>query len=523
MRYWNLLIPALLLTSNLAFGQYLENYEKKALTAFHSKDYTSSLLFSEKVLEIDSTSVSSMFIAGEAARLSGDFSKAAAYLGRIPNEAKVGYYSVVDFQLASVKTDLNMLDEAKFLYQKYLNEHNEANNLFAYLAQEAIKSFDAVDKAKENPLNMELLGANVNTPMPDLAPIRFAEKVYFTSYTEIENEKRRKKPTTVSRIFEARGNYPAVPFAGNPERENLNAGNISLTPDASRVYYSVCKGDFTKGEGCEIWCRDREYEGNWGPSKRLPEQVNMRGTSSTQPSIAWDKTQKQYILYFASDREGGRGGMDIWCTPINRDGSFGEAVCLPFNTPDDDITPFFHQSSQTLFFSSNGWPGKGGFDIYRESKTKEGEWKVPENLGELLNSSYDDTYYSFHTQSQNAYLVSNRPGANCKDGLDPASCLDIYQARVFAEVDLKVFRSLDNAPIFAPQVEIKELKSGDTGSFAARKDQNSIPVRLDTGKRYQLTIIADGYDPYMFEFSTENFSYFIELSRQIYLRKPLDP
>jgi len=512
-----------LLTSNLVSAQYLENYEKKALTAFHSKDYSSALLFSEKVLEIEANNISSLFVAGEAARLSGELTKAESYLARIPDEGKVGYYAVTDYQLAGVKLDLNKLSEAKYYYQKYLNKHNEANNLFAYLALEAIKSMGKEDRGKDGALALRQMPGNINTPRADFAPLRFGDKMYFTSMVEVPGEGRKANKIEVSRIFEARPNYPAIPFDGNPSKLALNAGNISLTPDASRVYYTLCKGDFVNSEDCEIWWREREYEGNWGPPKRLPEQVNMRGFTTTQPSIGWDKINKHYILYYASNRPGGRGGMDIWCSPIGKDGGFGEAFNLPFNTPLDDITPFFHQATQTLFFSSNGWPGKGGFDIFRESKSADGEWNVPENLGDMLNSAYDDTYYSFHSQTQNAYLVSNRPGPNHKEGQRSADQMDIYEARIFAQLDLAVFRSLDNTPVYAPQVDVKELKSGETGSYAARNDQNQIQVRLETGKRYELTIIADGYKPYVFDFSTESISYFIQLKRQIYLKRPLDP
>ncbi|MBK9017553.1 MAG: hypothetical protein IPM82_27845 [Saprospiraceae bacterium] len=416
------------------------------------------------------------------------------------------------------------MSEAKYYYQKYLNEHNEANNLFAYLSVEALKSMGKEGRGKDNALDLHQMAGNINSAKADFAPLRYGDKMYFTSMVEIEGKNRRKEKLEVSRIFEARPNYPPQAFDGNPAKLNLSAGNVSLTSDASIVYYTLCKGDFAKSEGCEIWCRERDYEGTWQAPRRLPEQVNLKGSSATQPSIGWDKTKKQYVLYFASDRPGGRGGLDVWCSAISMDGSFGTPFCLPFNTPMDDITPFFHQPTQTLFFSSNGWPGKGGFDIYRENKTTDGEWEVPENLGDMLNSAYDDTYYSFHTQSQNAYLVSNRPNANCKDeSLSADDCLDIYEARIFAEIELKVFRSLDNAPVYAPQVDVKELKTGETGSFAARNDQNDLQIRLETGKRYLLTVIADGYEPFSFEFSTEDISYFIQLTRQIYLKRPLDP
>ena len=522
MHYWKITLAALLLTSNVAFGQYLENYEKKALAAFYSKDYSSALLFSEKVLEIDSANISSLFVAGESARLSGDFSKAENYLERIPNEAKVGYYAVTDFQLASVKLDLNKTNEARFYYQKYINAHKEPNNLFAYLAVEALKNLEADDRGKESQLATNQVAGNINSEKPEFAPLRYGDKIYYTTMVEMPSGKRKKETSEVTRIFESKPDYSPVPFGGNPSKQNLSSGGISLTPDASRVFYTICSGDFLQNEGCEIWFRDREYEGDWGPPKRLPEQVNLRGYTSTQPSIGWDKKTKQYVLYFSSDRPGGRGGLDIWCSSIAHNGSISEPFCLPFNTAEDEITPFFHQLSQTLFFSSNGWPGKGGFDVFRESKAKNGEWNVPENLGEMLNSAFDDTYYTFHSQSQNAYLVSNRPVVNEK-GDHIRDNIDIYEARIFAELNLKIFRSLDNTPVYAPQVEIKELNTGVTGTYSARNDQNNLQVRLETGKRYLVTILANGYNPAQFEFSTEDISYFIKLDRQIFLRRPLDP
>lgn len=524
MRYWKLIfLPALLHLPNIVSGQYLENYEKKALAAFHSKDYASAMLYSEKVLEVDSDNIASLFVAGESARLAQDYQKAESFLERIPDAAKVGYYAVTDFQLASVKLDLHKIEEAKYYYQKYLNEHDAPNNLFGYLAAEALKSLEKGElKSKKDLLALNRLPDNINSAAPELAPLRYADKIYFTSVTEVSTGKKNKKVQS-SRIFEARLDYPAKAFEGNPEKQSLNAGNISLTPDAGKVYYTLCSGSTDGEESCEIWYREHQYEGDWGVPKRLPETVNRKGFSATQPSIAWDKKLNKYALYFVSERPGGRGKQDIWCSIIGRDGTFGEPVCLPFNTPEDDITPFFHQSTQTLFFSSNGWPGIGGFDIFRESKTANGEWNVPENLGEMLNSPFDDTYYTFHTQSRNAYFVSNRPGSKCPDPKQNEDCFDIYETRIFAELNLKTFRSLDNKPVYAPQIDIKELGTAEKGSFAARNDENSLQVRLETGKRYQFTVIANGYDPFVFEFSTEDISYFIELDRQIFLRRPIDP
>ena len=67
--------------------------------------------------------------------------------------------------------------------------------------------------------------------------------------------------------------------------------------------------------------------------------------------------------------------------------SFGEPVNLSaINTDEDDITPHFHTSSQTLYFSSEGHQNMGGFDIYKSKKTT--QWEAIEHLGVPINSSF---------------------------------------------------------------------------------------------------------------------------------------
>ena len=66
------------------------------------------------------------------------------------------------------------------------------------------------------------------------------------------------------------------------------------------------------------------------------------------------------------------GGMDIWCSPIERNGTYGKPFPLPFNTTADEVTPFFHQQKQVLYFSSNWAGSESGFDIYQSANTWSG-------------------------------------------------------------------------------------------------------------------------------------------------------
>lgn len=263
----------------------------------------------------------------------------------------------------------------------------------------------------------------VNAQVADFAPVRYGDKVYFSSL-------RQALPgdASVSRIFSyTPGNTPKVDEEFNTKNGSRHIACPTLMPDASRMYFTLCRDEAM--QDCEIWYRDREYEGTWGVAVKLPESINMRGVNTTQPAIGWDASIKKYTLFFASNRPGGKGKMDIWASTITWDGKFEPPVCLPFNTPEDEVTPSYSQTGQTLFFSSNGLKGQGRFDIFSIKKAAGTKWGQPENLGRPFNTAYDDMFYTYHESSQIGYLASDRPGSQCTGSTDGFNCFDIYEVK----------------------------------------------------------------------------------------------
>lgn len=125
-------------------------------------------------------------------------------------------------------------------------------------------------------------------------------------------------------------------------------------------------------------------------------------------------------LYFASDREGGQGGMDIWVA--YKDGkSWSEPINLgtEINSSDDDVFPFI-ASDGTLYFSSKGHPGQGGLDIFYSKKNME-VWAAPVNLETPFNTPEDDFGLIIDRDNKNGYFSSNR-----KDGLGKDDIYSFY-------------------------------------------------------------------------------------------------
>jgi outer membrane protein OmpA-like peptidoglycan-associated protein len=156
-------------------------------------------------------------------------------------------------------------------------------------------------------------------------------------------------------------------------------------------------------------------------SYKLPESVNLVGYKSIQPFVSMDGQ----TLFFSSNRPGGFGGMDLWKIQIDQLGNpVGDAENLgqTVNSELDEVTPFFHEASSTLFFSSNGHNSIGGLDVFRCYFDKENEaFANPENMGLPINSSKDDAYLIWDSKLKKGYLSSDREA--CAAG----HCYDIYE------------------------------------------------------------------------------------------------
>ncbi len=271
-------------------------------------------------------------------------------------------------------------------------------------------------------VNVHRLSDDINTLDADFAPARYGDRIYFTSTSKNETD-----GLMQTRIYSFLDGGKASLVEGlDLNSKTAHIANLAFMPDASKVYFSICKG--IEQNDCEIWYREKEYEGNWGAAKKLPEPINLSGSSSTQPSIGWDEEQKKFALFFVSDRSGGRGGKDVWVSHITWDGQFETPYSLPINSTKDDVTPYFDRISQTLYFSSNGMKGVGGFDIFQSNKIGD-MWAPASNLGRPYNSAYDDLYFTIHDKSGKAYFTSDRPGSYCNNGaIDGWNCFDIYEA-----------------------------------------------------------------------------------------------
>ena len=144
----------------------------------------------------------------------------------------------------------------------------------------------------------------------------------------------------------------------------------------------------------------------WTEPKSLGSNINNPNTWESQASLSSDGK----ILFFASDRPGGFGGSDIWYSHRNSDGSWRRPVNLgpKINTAGDERSPFLHTDSKTLYFSSSGFDGIGGQDIYYSKLDAQGKWSDPVNIGFPINTEHDEVDFFVSLDGATGYFSSNQ-------------------------------------------------------------------------------------------------------------------
>lgn len=188
-----------------------------------------------------------------------------------------------------------------------------------------------------------------------------------------------------------------MPFPFNATEDNQ--GGCSISIDNKHLYFAMMREEGGNQPNCDLYVSDFQND-EWSPIRKLSPNVNHPVYWDSQPTIASDGL----TLYFASDRPGGYGGIDLYVTKKDpRTGIWGIPQNLgpKINTKGNEKTPFMHSDSETLYFSSDFHTGFGGYDIFYARMNDKGEWQEPENIGSPINGTTDDTgfFVSFDTKS----------------------------------------------------------------------------------------------------------------------------
>lgn len=240
------------------------------------------------------------------------------------------------------------------------------------------------------------LGSTVNSPADEYLP-----SVTIDDSTLIFTRRAGNEDFYVSTIGEnSWSKARSMDESINTAEYNEGAGCISA--DGQTLYLTICSRPGVIGR-CDIYV-SRKVGYHWDVPVNLGPEVNTEGWES-QPSISADGS----TLYFMSTRPGGYGGSDIWRVHKLKGGHWSKPENLgpTINTAGNEEAPFIHADNQTLYFSSDGWPGMGGKDLYYSKKAAGGKWTTPVNLGYPINTSNDESTLVVSADGRKGYFASN--------------------------------------------------------------------------------------------------------------------
>ena len=266
-----------------------------------------------------------------------------------------------------------------------------------------------------------------------------------------------------------------------PFNMNENEGGATLTIDNNTLFYTVCK--YTKNNtyyNCDIFYSENVY-GDWTKIKSVSDKINQSTTWESQPSISSDGR----TLYFISDRPGGMGGYDIYKSVKNDKGEWSYPANLgpKINSTGNEKSPFIHPDGKTLYFSTDGWMGLGGFDIFYSRLDTSGNWTKPRNIGYPINSSEDEIGFFVSTDGSHGFFASNK--------LKGKGGWDLYSFELYKEAQpdkvLFIKGTVKSEAIAEPVKARIELKNLET------KKISEIPLDTTTGNYVAIAPFNDDY------------------------------
>ena len=295
-----------------------------------------------------------------------------------------------------------------------------------------------------------------NTPGSETGAIVVGDTIlaYATMQQQPSRNSQFHMTTSHTQLMQARIAKNGKVARPRPNRWGLNAArehtsNLCVDPLTHDLYFT--RADLNTLEARIYFARKRKR--GWDKPVEV-RGLHLDGFTATQPSVGRTE-DSTCVLYFASDRPGGSGGMDIWYAIVENGRVQGQPVNLgpQVNSPADEITPFFDQPAGVLYFSSDRPGGLGGHDIYCAAGGRN-TWREAEPVCHCLNSEYNDIYFTVTDHAEDSplpvagYLASNRPDSYFL--VDSTCCNDLYRW------------SLDSAALAVQTPGVDTIESIDT-------------------------------------------------------------
>lgn len=392
---------------------------KKGVRHYDAGEYNLSLPQFEKAAKGPIDPARLNYYTAESYRLSNRFAEAVPFYQKALDANTTEPDARFNYAYA-LKSQGNYAGALEQLQQYVANAPKTTAKSVLDKARREIETLRAIDIIAQNKslINLRNMG-NLNSAGAEFAPVVRGEELIFTASRKGQIYKNNGQPmlglyrTKLTQNPDETGTTnPAAPepFSTNVLQNDVNEGTPAFSKDGKMMI--LARGNNGKRKGgldVDLYI-SRLGEGNaWSQPARLP----------ISDSLAWDGSPAfsadGKTLYFASNRAGGAGGIDLYRTSIDASGRFGRPVNMgrDINTPGDEMFPYVAPNAK-LYFASDGHPGLGKLDVF--VATRSGGVTRVENMGQPVNSPADD-FGLIYTEPTKGFLASNRSGGKGDDDI----------------------------------------------------------------------------------------------------------
>ncbi|MCB0762211.1 MAG: PD40 domain-containing protein, partial [Flavobacteriales bacterium] len=364
------------------------------------KKYSLAKEYLDKAVELEpDVQEDVLFFYGEIHHRLADLETAIDYFGQyIAKKGKVEWSKELAVTANSVFTYLHQCDNKLW------------NNFDNYLARKYMEECVYARELMSHPVNVtiENMGREINTRFDEYAPSITADgkKIFFTA---------RRSDTEGGEIDE-KGDYKffedvySSTWNETKEMWDMSSGVdgfvntidydavLSVNPQGNKMF--VYKN--SPGNAGDIFVSTYDvHQDEWRAPEKMPRPIN---TSYFEGSCSM--TADGEMLYFVSERQGGKGQGDIYVAESKGNGQWSSPKNLGdvINTELDEKFVFIHPNGKTLYFASDGHQTMGSYDIFK-SEFVNGQWSIPINLGYPINTVNEESTFSL-TRDNQMMLIS---------------------------------------------------------------------------------------------------------------------
>lgn len=391
------------------------------------------------------------------------------------------------YELGELYFGKEMLDSAKFFFNSFLSVAGGGDDKFTRHAKKRIENVHFAQRAMASPEDVQpqSLGLNINTQFEEYSPALTIDgnTMYFNHLDASVDFYSQNEDIFVTK--KVNGKWQPARSIGPPINTIENEGAFCVSADGKYIFYTACNKQGGKGR-CDIWIT-MNRNGEWSLPQNIGAPINTKYWES-QPNLSSDGRR----MYFASNRPGGYGGIDLYVSYFSDTGWTEPQNLGPkINTSGDEQFPFIHPDGRTLYFSSDGHPGMGESDLFVAHLRPDNEFDRPINLGYPINSIGEDFNLIVERNGTTAYFSTSKL-EDGEGGLDlyTFELPDKYKAQRVNYLQATVIDAVTGKKISA-RIELSALDGSSKVNLTTINGGFLVP--LEAQLRYALHVESKGY------------------------------